>query len=145
VEYATFWQRLAAYALDAVVGGLIMGLPFGLLLDTVAIEERPGKDHINVVAWQILFGMFMLVLFTYIGLFEGGRYKGTPGKLILGLRVEDADTGGRIGFWRAILRRLVLAPAMWVFGIGVLSIFWHPRRQGWHDRAVRAVVTRHQG
>lgn len=68
----------------------------------------------------------------------------TLGKALVGLRTVDADTGRPIGLGRALLRYLFVGVvgAIPVLGWVVLlsPLFDRERRQGWHDKAVRALV-----
>lgn len=89
----------------------------------------------------------------------------TPGKMILGLRVVDAVTRGRLSVGQCIVRMFgylipmaplllfALAPAsprpllmLAAAGLslplvwGFFSIFRHPQKQGWHDRMAGTVV-----
>jgi uncharacterized RDD family membrane protein YckC len=93
--------------------------------------------------WNLVVGITAVAATVGIALMEGSRLQATPAKLILGLNVGDEETGKPIGFWRDLWRRLVLAPAIWLLGIGVLAILRSPRRQGWHDRKCGAVPHPH--
>ncbi len=60
-----------------------------------------------------------------------------PGKAMLGLRVVDERTGGRVGPLRALLRLVARAAAtIGTLGVAALSYRWDPigREQTWWDR-----------
>jgi uncharacterized RDD family membrane protein YckC len=146
-SYGSFSRRLAAYLLDGAIGGLVIAAPTNLLLYGVGAIDRskPPNHQIDVVPFEIIVTTAVILGLLLFVFMEGSRLQGTPGKLLLGLKVEDASRGGPIGFWRALLRLIVLGPSIWLFGLGVLPIATHPRHQGWHDRAARDVVVRRAG
>lgn len=62
------------------------------------------------------------------------------------IAVKDANTGGPIGYGRALARWLV-ASVLWVAFylpglIDVLFPLWDPKRQTLHDKAVGSVVVK---
>lgn len=75
-----------------------------------------------------------------------GRRGVTLGKALVGLRTVDADTGRPIGMVRALLRALVVGAGTLAAGVGQVVVLASPlfdsggRRQGWHDKAARALV-----
>lgn len=91
LRYAGFWPRLGALLLD----GLIM-LPWIALVIW-------GSGHYR------LFELYYLIPGTLFNLFYGvylvRRFGGTPGKLILGIRIRKV-TGEPVGYREAILRYL---------------------------------------
>lgn len=100
-------RRLAAYAVDAallfVVVGLLLGGALGLVLYlTVGFEwARSGP-----LVWAYVFATVSVPFWLYYTLFEGGARQATPGMRLLGLRVSGLE-GGRVGFGRALLRTVV--------------------------------------
>lgn len=68
-------------------------------------------------------------LWLYFALFEGSNLQGTPGKLVLALRVTDLQ-GNRVGFWRSTGRNFAKY-------ISVVILFmmagWTKRKQALHD------------
>jgi uncharacterized RDD family membrane protein YckC len=144
-------------------------------------EDREG----NVVAsrWMRLFGWWLdslIVSFSYVAANELGvsswiafaaigvcvvctthLFGGTPGKLVVGIEVVDADhpDGGTIGWGRSAVRwasTVVVAALSALLGssrgvevlllVSTLAIYapilWDQRGQGMHDRLARTVVLR---
>jgi uncharacterized RDD family membrane protein YckC len=91
LRYAGFWSRLGSLLLDA----LIM-LPLGALALWADAQYR-------------LFQVYYLLPETLCGLFFGvylvRRFGGTPGKLIMGIRIRKLD-GAPVGYREAFLRYL---------------------------------------
>ena len=105
----------------------------GLLSGAFALTEALfGRASVPAQATQAG------VVIGYFGWGVGVRGQ-TAGKLLLGLEVIDADTGGRIGVGRALLRMLTTL-ALFPFFVDLLYPLWDPRRQAIHDRAVRSLV-----
>jgi len=66
----------------------------------------------------------------------------TPGKMLLGLRVVDAQTGDNISTVQAIGRYLAYFPAMIVLGLGIIWVAFDKKKQGWHDKMAGTAVIR---
>ncbi|KAA1374682.1 RDD family protein [Aeromicrobium fastidiosum] len=130
-DYATIGQRVGAYLLDGAIVAVLLVVT-GLLAGGVSLGA-------GLVGYLGIFVYGIVVL-------SSTATKGySPGKKIVGLRLVDADTLRPIGWGRAIARGLVLsAISGFTCGIGLLVdalvANGHPRRQGWHDLAVRSVV-----
>ncbi len=132
VEYAGFWPRVGAWAIDLFVIGV--GLAVLSMLFSVS---------------RILFGIsgigpfFAPLLLAgpwlYWVLFTGLRGQ-TLGKMALGIRVVDSR--GRVpGIGIAALREIVgKFVSGIVFLIGFLWVAWDPRKQGWHDKIAATYV-----
>jgi uncharacterized RDD family membrane protein YckC len=81
----------------------------------------------------------------YFSLLNGGAKGQTLGKMVWGVRVRDASTGGPLGPAKAAVR--YLAPALLsivTFGLiwlpDGLWLFWDRRRQTLHDKVAGSVV-----
>lgn len=140
-QYAGFWRRVGAAILD----GLILSVPTtlvsavfasGSISANVTYGYSPGEE-----AAVNLLGTVIAV--AYYAYFEGARGQ-TLGKMALGLRVIDADTGDYIGIGRGIGRYFARILSGIVLGLGYLWMLWDPRKQTWHDKLVGSVVVRSQ-
>jgi uncharacterized RDD family membrane protein YckC len=130
VQYGGFWPRLLAQVLDlfwlvplsivlALIGGLVNG---GEISDL-------GELMLNLI------GSLVVLLFW-------AERQGTPGKLVLGLRIVDAETGGTPTIGRLVLRYVGYLVSALPLGLGYLWVLWDPRRQGWHDKMAGTLVIR---
>jgi uncharacterized RDD family membrane protein YckC len=144
-EYASWWRRVAAIILDGLIVGIplsIIGVALGLI-DTSTDELETGFSFQAGPGWLAL---SLIVPLLYYGLLEGGARMASVGKMALGIQVRDADSGGPIGFGKAVLRRFiynVLWYLLFIPGlINGLSPLWDARKQAWHDKAVNSVVVR---
>jgi uncharacterized RDD family membrane protein YckC len=140
--------RLGGFVIDLIITtvisvllGAFLHVLFGsaLTLHFVTLTKPDGSTQTftfspfsSLTSW--------VVALVYFGCFVGLR-GATPGHLVAGLRVVDVNTGQYIGFWRAMLRALVLLVTGAICTLGYWSPFFDStRRQGWHDMSARAVV-----
>jgi uncharacterized RDD family membrane protein YckC len=135
-------RRLAAWFIDAILGGLVIATPANLL---IAVAGGPSVyadtgEGVAIGWWVALPAVATGIGFVALVLFDGGERGATPGKRLLGLRVLDGQIGGSIGYRRAVVRRLVYL----VGGIPAYAGWWwvfvDRRRRAWHDFAARSIV-----
>lgn len=118
---ATLWLALLA---PAVIGAVRLGLGLADMLAVLLLAA----------------GVAATVVFTVVQLLSHGRRGVTAGKAMMRLRSVRLDDLGRPGFWRIVLRALVLwggALVLVIVGPAVLfaSGLWDPQRRGrsWLD------------
>ncbi|KAF2411752.1 hypothetical protein B1729_18620, partial [Microbacterium sp. B35-04] len=92
-----------------------------------------------VVLASLVVGGALLAWWLVYSAMQGGR--GSIGQRALGLQLQDVDSRGRIGIWRAVWRNIVFGLAGSIV-IGYFSPLFDSsgRRQGWHDMASRSMV-----
>ena len=139
IEYAGFWIRTGAALIDTVLL-LMITLPL-----TFAVY---GSEYWNMNDGKIYHGTAD-ILINYMLPFVGAvilwvSKAGTPGKLVLGLRVVDATTGDHLGIGQAAGRYLAYFPSMLALMMGIFWVAWDSKKQGWHDRLARTVVVRNK-
>jgi uncharacterized RDD family membrane protein YckC len=127
IVHAGFGVRTAASLIDTVLM-LIITAPLPLLLYVV-------PDETAVLVLSTAVSALVVILFW--------RWKqGTPGKLMLRLRIVDAGTGGEPGLRQWCLRYLGYLLSTVPLLLGFFWAAWDPRRQGWHDKLAGTVVIR---
>ncbi len=145
-------RRLSAAVSDLAIIGFVVTLT--TLLEGI-LPKEPGTcgpptgpytcDVLTLWAAGIfglwIFAILVSLVFVYPGYFEAHR-GGTPGKLILGLRVVDAETGSPISPGRALVRFVVRFFSVMPFFLGYISMLWDPDRRTWHDRIAGSRVVR---
>lgn len=144
--------RLGAALLD----GLILGVPTMALVfialsmmvaavpSTTPSAQRADLTGLLIVVVSLTAWLLpMIGSLVYFGYFEGMR-GASLGKRMCGLKVVHAGTGEPIGFWQAVVRRVVLDLAASVLLLGYLSIFFDSSGQdrGWHDMAADSRVVK---
>jgi uncharacterized RDD family membrane protein YckC len=116
---AAFVERLAAFALDAILIMIVVQV-----LDVRHEEARMG---------------FLLALAYHVTFWT---MKGTTlGGIICQLRLVRTD-GSRVGFPEALVRGLTGIFSLMVLGIGFLWILRDPEKQAWHDRVAGTYVVK---
>jgi uncharacterized RDD family membrane protein YckC len=130
VELASVWSRLLAQVID-----LFWLLPLSFVLGTVAAVVNGGEMSLGGEMMANLIGALVVLLFWV-------ERQGTPGKLVLGLRIVDAATGGVPTLGRFVLRYIGYLISALPLGLGYLWAIWDPRRQGWHDKMAGTLVIR---
>jgi uncharacterized RDD family membrane protein YckC len=138
VVLAPTWRRVLAKLLDQVLVGIPVAAVV-LIAGVRSTDEFTDKQFlISVVA--------AVSGFTYDFVMIGvwGR---TVGKFALGTRAVRVDTGGPVLWSSSAIRALIPLAAGVIPSIGLAlnivvyaSAFWHPRRQGFHDRAAGTIV-----
>jgi uncharacterized RDD family membrane protein YckC len=127
IAYAGFRVRTAASLIDSVLM-LIVTAPLPLLL-------AMGPDETVVLVVSTALSALVVILFW--------RWKqGTPGKLMLRLRIVDAGTGGEPGLRQWCLRYVGYLLSTLPLLLGFFWAAWDPRCQGWHDKLAGTVVIR---
>jgi uncharacterized RDD family membrane protein YckC len=118
-----FWRRFAAALLDGILLGIVQAI-IGVLIDS------PGA----------VYGLSTIISYGYYVALEGGPRGQTLGKMALGIRVVDFNTGNSIGYARALVRQLVKIVSGIVLLLGYLWMLWDREKQCWHDKAANSVV-----
>ena len=132
---AEWWQRVVAIIIDGILLVIVLSV-FARVLDI----DTGGWINVR---WQII---SLIGGLLYYGFLNGSENGQTLGKMAIGIRVRDADTGGPIGTNRGFAREFVV----WLLGLpfGILALIdglwplWDERRQSWHDKAVNSIVVK---
>jgi uncharacterized RDD family membrane protein YckC len=132
-ELAGVGSRLLAQIID-----LFWLLPLSFLLGAIAMFVNGGRISLGGEVMANVIGALIVVSFWV-------ERQGTPGKLVLGLRIVDADTGGAPTVGRLVLRYVGYLVSAIPLGLGYLWAIWDPRRQGWHDKMAGTLVIRQVG
>ena len=64
----------------------------------------------------------------------------TPGKMVIGAKVVDAATLGKLGVGQAILRYLGYYVSMIPLLLGLIWVGIDAKKQGWHDKIAGTLV-----
>lgn len=132
-----FWRRFVA----AIIDGLILGI-FGLVV-TIPLEVAKygslGNEEtasgglfllITLLSWLISIAI-SLAYHAWFNFHKGG----SPGKLVLSLRVVDAETGTYIKYGHTVMRELLGKVVLntVTLGIGYIIAGIRSDKRGLHD------------
>jgi len=150
-EYAGFLIRFVAYLIDSIIIGIIGGILMmpAMVLYFAAIFLSSSDD--SNIAFLLIAVIFMLltvlieivVVALYYAWFESSRYMGTPGKILLKLKVTDAN-GNRISLVTALLRFILKTILNNFFWIGSLFILFSDKKQGIYDLLLNTYVIKEE-
>jgi uncharacterized RDD family membrane protein YckC len=152
IVHAGLGRRAASFAIDASVF-IVLLLPVligavPLILGMVAENPDPASwpaspDFVTAAIFYLV-SQGLVSVFTIVQLALHGLTGRTVGKSILGIRSVNVATFGKPGFWRIVLRALVLSAAFTLVPyLGVIPFLLSPlwdaekRGRGWHDRIGR--------
>ena len=148
--YAGYWPRVGGWLIDAVivwVVSYIVSIPLRSSHVAELTIRTQTRSVTRVGHFSLLEAVAEIVLVLVYGAVFCGSARGqTPGMMAVGVRAVDRDTGGKIGFVRALWRGafeyvlfiVLLVP--WI--LDMLFPLWDGRHQTLHDKVSRTVVVR---
>jgi uncharacterized RDD family membrane protein YckC len=140
VEYAGFWKRLLALAVDEIIWGIA---GFFLMVITIAAGALRPHSEISDAAYTVVFGIvcivFTILQLLYWPLMECSSRQGTLGKRAIGIVVTDID-GRHISFARAVGRNLGKIVSAIIYYVGFIMIAFTKKKQGLHDITANCLV-----
>jgi uncharacterized RDD family membrane protein YckC len=130
-DYAGFWQRAAALVIDWLLA-MVIAVPVMVVVFGLRRVSLDPAEH----SWDLL--ALVAVAAAVIGFW---RYCGaTPGKLALGVKIVDAETGQPPTLGRLMLRFLGYFVSAFPLYLGFLWAAVDRRKQAWHDKIARTIV-----
>lgn len=135
LEYAGFWVRVGAMLIDTlllvVITTPLLGWIYGwgYFGDGLWLHG-PADLVINWIAPAVATIVFWLTL------------QATPGKMMLSLRVVDAESGETLSVGQAVARYVCYILSALPLCLGFIWVGYDRRKQGWHDKLARTVVVR---
>lgn len=135
VEYAGFWIRVGASIIDSILILLIIAP----LLTFIYGEEYWVSETYIQGTWDVLLNYLLPAIAIIIFWIYRSA---TPGKMVLGLSIVDANTGGKPTTGQFIGRYLGYYVSMIPLFLGFIWVGIDKRKQGWHDKLAGTVVIR---
>ena len=138
-----FFERLIPFVIDTI----ILCAAFYAISSLLGLEQpglrqdapaQPGASAEIAIAWQETWISLMLNAAYFIGFWSA--FAATPGKLLMGQRIVDAETGDPISAGSATIRYLVSIPSALALYIGYLWMIWDDKKQTWHDKISGTIV-----
>ncbi|MCZ7584030.1 MAG: RDD family protein [Deltaproteobacteria bacterium] len=109
-----------------------------LMIDALILSITAKIIHLIPLLGSIPLIMFVMFI-AYSAWFESSRYRGTLGKIALGIEVGDAN-GERISLKTALLRAVGKVISYLIMGIGFLFAFFTEHKQALHDLIAKTLV-----
>jgi uncharacterized RDD family membrane protein YckC len=123
-DYVGFWARLFAMVIDSVLFAILLIPFFGLS------AVRSGSFTAS----------YLIPAFVIIGFWV---WKGaTPGKMLIGAKIVDANTGAKATLTQCALRYIGYFISGAVLMLGYIWIGIDSRKRGWHDMIAGTAVVR---
>jgi uncharacterized RDD family membrane protein YckC len=138
LEYAGFWIRFVAVIIDSIIIGVVnMVLSFALLGGVMmGGSMNDGFGPMMAVYYIIILGIGI----AYYSLMESSTRQATLGKMAVGIKVGDAETGGRITAMNAVGRYLSKFISGIILCIGYIMAAFDPKKQALHDKIASTIV-----
>jgi len=149
MRYAGFWQRAGAFVFDSILYGVglivlvnIVALKFfpeivklneAILASGGSWKYQPTPDElVLMVNYTAVVALVAMVWALAYDLFFILKLGATPGKLVFGMRVVDAN-GAALGFGRVLVRCLARWLVAFTLGIGYLIVAFDEQKRALHD------------
>jgi uncharacterized RDD family membrane protein YckC len=135
-----FWRRTGAIIIDGIIISLVQ-LPItflnGLFMaaNTIKPGQQPDAAQImaNLIPTIIATVISMAITFAYAGYFLSKK-GATPGKMVLGLKVVNVETGKNLSFIKAGFRDSIgKFISSIIFGIGYFMVAFRSDKKSLHD------------
>jgi len=103
-----------------------------------------GSYYFDSEEFLLGYGDFLIsyILPLVITLIFWSYKAATPGKMILGMKIVDAETLEKVSNGRLAIRYLGYYVSMIVLLLGFFWVAWDKKKQGWHDKFAKTVVVK---
>ncbi|MFC8799350.1 RDD family protein [Promicromonospora sp. NPDC057138] len=145
VAYAGTGRRFLAALVDGAVVGVVVWIILMIGLAGAGGISALLMSPDAMLVPQLISSVLALGYWLGVSAWEGKTGK-TVGNLVCKIRTVDVAGHGPIGFGRAFVRLLIVGLGSLVCLVGEILVLVSPafdgggKRQGWHDKAARAVV-----
>ncbi|NCF18110.1 MAG: RDD family protein [Haliea sp.] len=133
-NFAGFWIRVAAALIDTVLLSIVIGIPLTLIYGS----EYWTSEELVMGFWDAVFYIVPVVITVWFWV----KYLGTPGKMLLRLRVIDSNTGQAISTAKGVGRYLGYYVSAIPLLLGFVWVAFDKRKQGFHDKLAGTLVIR---
>lgn len=153
--YAGFWWRFLAFIIDAIIIGFVQGIFIMPLLGFLGLSMAAFPDsgtmdqdsipYIIAMAgsMSMLYIVSLGISWLYYAFFESSKYQGTPGKIMLNLKVTDME-GNEIGFGKATGRFFGKIISGMILYIGFIMAGFTSKKQALHDIMAGCLVVKEE-
>ena len=138
MDYAGFWIRFAALAIDAFILGIVnmvIFIPLGIFMPT-----SPDNPMVVISFMPVIMLLQYAIPAAYDTWFVG-KYGATPGKMACKLKIVVED-GSRMSYLRAFGRHFAKWLSAMILLIGYIMATFDDQRRTLHDRICETRVVR---
>ena len=135
VTYVGFWKRTGATITDTLIVMLVT-VPLLFAIYGPAYFSRPSDEGFAGITDAVIQVVMPAVFAVLFWKFRGA----TPGKMLFGARIVDAQTLGAPSTGQLIGRYFAYILSILPLMLGFLWIAFDRRKQGFHDKLARTVV-----
>ena len=131
-NYKGFWIRLVAFVIDLALLAIVrvfmqkMGVDFTSMMDSLG--------YVFTLIFVVLIVRFIITFFFW------RMFSATPGKMIIGAKIADAETGGKPTALQFVKRYIGYFISLNPFLLGFLWSGWDKNKQAIHDKFAGTVV-----
>jgi len=137
VEYVGFWARTGAALIDSLLlAAVIAPLLYWIYGPAYFAEAEAGavRGPADALLNYVLPAVAVVVFWIY--------RQATPGKMIIGAQIVDAQTAQPPTTGQLIGRYFAYYISLIPLCVGFLWVAFDARKQGWHDKLAKTLVVR---
>jgi uncharacterized RDD family membrane protein YckC len=135
VEYVGFWIRVGAAVIDSLLLiAIIAPIAYAIYGPTYFEGTQLFAGPVDFLLSWVLPAVAVIVFWL--------TRQATPGKMVFGARIVDAETGSPLSTGQSIGRYFAYYVSAIPLMLGYLWVAFDPRKQGWHDKLAGTVVIR---
>ena len=138
MDYAGFWIRLGAFAIDLFIMGivnLVIFIPLGILMPTST------DNPMVVLSFMPVLMLLQYAIPAVYDIWFVGKYGATPGKMACKLKIT-LENGSQISYLRATGRHFAKYLSGMILLIGYIMAAFDDERRTLHDRICETRVVR---
>jgi uncharacterized RDD family membrane protein YckC len=132
IKFAGFWERVLASLIDSI---WMYGIIYSILIAIYSVEIFSPETEYSAVQFffEYIIPLVVVLLFWHFK-------SATPGKMLLKMKIVDADTFEKVPNSRLFIRYIAYFASTIPLCLGFMWVGWDKRKQGWHDKIARTVV-----
>ena len=135
LQYGGFWRRVGASIIDSILILLVTSpVLYAFYGDSFYTEQSMLRGPADFVISYLFPAVASITFWVY--------KSATPGKMVFGLKIVDAETAGPCSTGQLIDRYLGYYVSILVIGLGFIWVAFDKRKQGWHDKLAGTMVIR---
>lgn len=142
IQYAGFWRRFVALCLDVILFTIVSAPFMYLMIGHQYFYWLAGNEEYLASISNLPFTLHKLAYFIAVFIFWNVMST-TPGKLLMGCHIVDADSLQPITPKQAVIRLLGYFISALPFYLGFVWAARDKRKQGLHDKLAKTLVLYH--